>query len=205
MNAIEEALGRLSTRQQQKVSSAFAALESGDLTRAEFSQVVVNVVERGNRLGRHLGTAVARALIEAEVEAAQLVTMRKTPGLVRPEEERIAQAVTTILGSDQDTLMQLQRMADNEPKQAAADGSADVIRGSRRVQGWTRDLDADACQLCEWWARDGRVWQPDHVMPRHTGCTCGQRPVVTRTSNFQTEKQVKETADRQSQRSRRNA
>lgn len=203
MNAIEEALNRLSARQQQKVSSAFAAFESGDLTRDEFTRVVVNVVDLGNRRGRLLGAAVARALIEAETQAAELVTMRQTPGIARPDEDRLTQAVGTILASDQDTLMQLQRLADNEPKQAAADGSADVIRGSQRVRGWTRDLDSDACELCKWWSRDGRVWQPDHVMPRHTGCTCSPKPVVMKTDNYQTSRQAKETANRAAQKERK--
>ena len=205
MNAVEAALARLSAAQQAKVANAFAAFEGGDLTVKEFTRVVVNIVQLGNARGALLGRAVARALIEAETEAAELTTMTRTAGVVRPEEERLAQAVGTILASDQDTLMQLQRLADNEPKQAAADGSAEVIRGSQRVHGWVRDLDSEACQLCKWWARDGRVWQPDHVMPRHTGCTCSPKPVVTTTDNYQTEGQARRTADRQAQKERKQA
>lgn len=192
MNDIEEALGRISAQQVQKVSAAFAAFDDGDLTEAEFTAVVVNVVGLGNRRGYILGAAVARALIEAEAQVAELVDMPRTPGVVRPEEDRLAQAVATILASDQDTLMQLQRLADNEPKQAAADGSGDVIKGSRRVKGWTRSLDSGACQLCRWWWREGRVWQADHPMPRHPGCTCSQKPVLTKTDNYQTARQAAE-------------
>src|SRR5690625_6970662 len=42
--------------------------------------------------------------------------------------------------------------------------------------GWTRLLDAEGCELCDWWARDGRVWPKRHPMPRHKGCKCQQLP-----------------------------
>ena len=64
------------------------------------------------------------------------------------------------------------------PDCSLADGTADVIRRSSRVSGWVRSLDSNACELCQGWSRDGKVWDDDHTMPRHTGCTCTQDPVV---------------------------
>lgn len=200
----ERAMGRLSARQQAKVSAAYLSLEDGALTAEEFTRVVVNVVQVGNARGRILGQAIARALIEAETQAAEITSMRRTPGIVRPEEDRLTKAVATILASEHETLMQLQRLADNEPKQAAADGAADVIRGSKKVSGWVREVESEACPLCLWWGRAGRVWQPDHPMPRHTGCVCSPKPVTTTTGNYQTEKQAKSAAERAAERSRSN-
>ena len=48
---------------------------------------------------------------------------------------------------------------------------------SQLVEGWTRSV-SGACQLCNWWSRDGRVWPKDHTMPRHKGCRCTQNPVL---------------------------
>ncbi|HET7386135.1 MAG TPA: hypothetical protein VFJ19_05645 [Nocardioidaceae bacterium] len=46
------------------------------------------------------------------------------------------------------------------------------------VPGWVRGLDADPCQLCTWWWREGRVWPMTHRMPQHPGCTCQPVPVL---------------------------
>lgn len=187
MNPLEEALVRLSTEQKTRISAAWARFQEGALGREEFVRVATNIVLAGNVRGYALGAATVRSLIEQAVGAAEVIAV--APAARHLDETRIATALTTVLDSDLDTLMQLSRLADNEPKQAATDGSADVLARSSRVRGWTRTLDSDACELCRWWWREGRVWQPDHPMPRHTGCTCTQTPVVRTTDNYQTTQQ----------------
>ena len=91
----------------------------------------------------------------------------------------------------------LDRLARNEPVQAATHGAEQAMAEDDRVSGWTRGLEAEACELCRWWWRNGRVWQPDHPMPRHTGCVCHPVPVVdVSTDNAQTRKQAWEAARR---------
>lgn len=186
---LEEALNQLSERQKQRIRAVWAAHEEGKLTRDELIRVATNIVLAGNAVGYTLGVNNVIRIVEkvaGKVELAQ-----PEPDGRHVDDKRISEALGTIMVDDgTDRAMQLERLADNEPKAAAADGSRDALRRSKRVKGWTRSLEADACQLCLWWWREGRTWQPDHPMPRHTGCTCTQTPVVTTTENYQSEEQA---------------
>lgn len=73
------------------------------------------------------------------------------------------------------------RAAAREPAlDTARETYGEAIRARPEVTGWRRQLNAEACELCRWWARDGRVWPKNHRMPEHTGCLCA--PVVTTTA-----------------------
>ncbi|CCH75084.1 conserved hypothetical protein [Nostocoides australiense Ben110] len=176
MNAVEELLEQLSLAQQRRVLELWDRVEAGTITEEEFAILAANAVLVGNVAGYLIGAAVVRAVVEKATRLPEIVL--PVPSARHLDSERISTALGTILASDLDTRMQLARLADNEPKAAAADGSADVIAGSRHVTGWTRNTNGEACQLCSWWARGGKVWPADHTMPRHPGCSCTQDPVV---------------------------
>ena len=76
---------------------------------------------------------------------------------------------------------QVARLARCEPLEAAQQASHDAMQQQPLVEGWIRHMDADPCQLCVWWWREGRVWPKAHPMPRHKGCNC-QPEVVLRQS-----------------------
>lgn len=69
------------------------------------------------------------------------------------------------------------RLGRAEPLNTAARTYSDSVRESTLTEGWTRGMDADPCQLCRWWWREGRVWPRDHPFQTHTGCACVPRPV----------------------------
>lgn len=175
-NQLEKLLDGLTTSQKERVRVALASLEEGLLTSSEFVDVVASIVLSGNARAYSIGAALARSLIENQTGLVET-----TPASIAGhalDTERVRSGLATILATDKDTLMQLQRLAGNEAQQAATDGSSDVLAASQRATGWVRELDADACQLCRWWWRDGRVWRTNHPMPRHPGCGCQQTPVV---------------------------
>lgn len=97
--------------------------------------------------------------------------------------DRLRTAAGTILErldpADADTVSTVEtaaeRLARSEAVQAAQRSYGSTMSKSRAVRGWVRDIEPDACQLCQWWARDGQVWPADHTMPTHTGCTCAQK------------------------------
>lgn len=76
---------------------------------------------------------------------------------------------------------QVARLARCEPLEAAQQASHDAMQRQPLVEGWIRHMDADPCQLCVWWWREGRVWPKAHPMPTHKGCNC-QPEVVLRQS-----------------------
>lgn len=177
MNPLEEVLAELSTSQQERVRVAFASYEEGLLTSSEFVDVVTAVVLSGNARAYALGAATVRSQIEAQVATVEITPQVPAPRHL--DEGRVSSALGTILSSGTG-LMALQRLADNEPKQAAADGSADVILTSEHVNGWTRTVEVDACDLCKWWAAESHKFPPHARMARHTGCACTQTPVTTK-------------------------
>lgn len=73
--------------------------------------------------------------------------------------------------------MKLVRLVQGATVKAGQGGWSDQLRKDPNVEGWTRGLESDACQLCRWWWREGQVWPKDHVMPTHPGCTCYQQIV----------------------------
>lgn len=177
MNPVEEYLGRLAKAQQARVAALWAQVGDGTVTVDEFVLMAENVVLAGNATGYALGTLTVRDAVEVGTAAPQITALAANAHHL--DRGRVTDALRTILDAQEtDTLMQLTRLADNEPKQAAADGAADVIRSNGAVTGWRRSLNSTACQLCRWWSREGRVWPAEHPMPRHTGCTCTQEPIT---------------------------
>lgn len=116
--------------------------------------------------------------------AATLTVATRTPvvpqGLRRPAGDlsRLAKAATTLLGIKDVTEERIARLGRSEALNAAQDARSAGIGQSRLVRGWTRSLSANACQLCRWWWRDGRVWPADVAIQRHKGCSCTQTPVL---------------------------
>lgn len=76
------------------------------------------------------------------------------------------------------------RLGRSEAVEAAQHTYSEQMTRSPVVSGWTRQLEADACELCVWWARDGRVWHKNHSMPTHKGCTCAQAFTTIDRSQF---------------------
>lgn len=102
--------------------------------------------------------------------------------IVLPEWEidRLARAATTVTEVARESPVPekiIGRIARAEPLKTASDTYHDQLSTSELVEGWTRGMDADPCQLCVWWSRDGRVWPKQHPFQRHTGCACVPVPV----------------------------
>lgn len=106
-------------------------------------------------------------------------------------QSRLRSAVETILVDldmgDIESVAQLitrmERLARAEAIDAAQSGYGKAMARSEKVEGWKRGLESDACQLCTWWWRDGRIWPKNHTMPTHPGCACSQEFVTTTVDN----------------------
>lgn len=184
MTPYEERLRRLAARIARAVLRLWLRVDEGNLPAAAFTDLTVGIISVGNRRGRTL----ARLTLRAEVEALTF-TPSPVPDYPEPDDgPRLRKALDTIQESGLDTEMQLERLATDEPINAATTAFSDGIREHPLIHGWVREMDSDPCELCVWWWREGRVWHPDHPMPRHTGCACRPRPTTTR-SNYQSKRQ----------------
>lgn len=157
----------------------FAAWSAGDLTDAEFEALLTALVAGAN--GR------AAAVADLSLAAAVTVALRRpvaplgllpAPG----DPARLARASRTLvraLETTPDPPARVARLVRAEPLSTAARTYSDGMARSEHVTGWTRGLSGKACQLCRWWARDGRVWPAGYAMPTHKGCSCSPIPTVT--------------------------
>ena len=184
--SFETALGSLTGKVQKRAEKLLDAFEAGQISQGTFITAMADVVGQARAQGATYAVSVLRDYVETALQAPVAVS----PAMPPADIDRLEQAVVTILGSDQDTRMQIVRLATGETLEAAHKAYGDTMEKLPMVKGWTRGLDSAACELCQWWSRDGRVFRPEHQMPRHTGCVCHPVPTVTRTENYQTEKQA---------------
>ncbi|TXI50192.1 hypothetical protein [Mycolicibacter arupensis] len=113
---------------------------------------------------------------------------RPVPSIGLPPKDhtgRLRKAFRTIFGrrreqeiDDDESRMQTGRVGHSEPLEAGQRATTEAMQQHPMLQGWVRQFDDDPCQLCQWWARDGRIWPADHPMPTHKGCNCSQRIVL---------------------------
>lgn len=164
--------------------------EAGDLTLRLFLDAMGQLVDRARAQGSAQAVQVLRAYVEEALDIPVVVTPKIPPADYR----RIEQALVTILGADQDTRMQVERLIRGETTQAAQDAYRDTMKEMPEVEGWVRGLDSGACQLCTWWWREGRMFHPSTTMPTHTGCLCHPVPTVRKTTNYQSAKQADRAA-----------
>ena len=184
--SFEKALGSLTGKVQARAEKLLDAFESGQISLGTFITAMADVVSQARAQGATYAVSVLRDYVETALQAPVAVS----PSMPPADIDRLEGAVVTILGSDQDTRMQIVRLATGETLEAAHKAYGDTMEQLPMVKGWTRGLDSAACELCQWWWREGRVFRPEHQMPRHTGCVCHPVPTVTRTDNYQNEKQA---------------
>lgn len=166
-----------------QVLAALAAYVAGEMTLSTFVGVVAAFIAAANSGAAALGDLALAAAVTRDTG-----TPNAPLGITRPATEpaRLAQAAQTIAAdldrdraTDPDAAldtasMRFLRLAEAEIHRAVADAYAEAITRSEPVTGYVRGLEPDACELCTWWWREGRVWDDDHPFPRHTGCDCSQ-------------------------------
>lgn len=131
-----------------------------------------------------LSTARARGVAIAELTLGGYLqqALGRVPAFVgvatADTADRLTKAVATIASSELDTAMQLTRLAVSEVLDAASTGFSSAIKSHPAVKGYTRGVEADACELCTWLYKDGYVYPSEQPMDTHTGCMCHPVPVT---------------------------
>jgi hypothetical protein len=182
---LDEHAGDVSTQ----VLAALAAYMAGTITLDAFVSVIVAFIQAGSLQAAALADLSLAAVLTTSTGTA-VAPLGVGPGDHALDADRLRKATKTILDDlnkptteDFDAELtkaqkRFLRLAEAEIKEAAARAYSAAVAESTVVTGWTRGIDADACELCQWWSRGGKVWPADHKMPTHTGCTCNPVPVV---------------------------
>lgn len=180
---LDTTLDTLTGNTVASVQKLWAAYSRGVIDLVTFQTGMAAVVTAANATGGAVGTLALAANLSSMTGLVVAPEPVSAPAhLLNPG--RVEKATQTILGGSGDPEMRLTRIASTEPIEAAQGAMGAGIARSKLLQGWERDLEVDACQLCTWWARlddvgSPRIWPKEHAMPTHKGCRCTQRPVLT--------------------------
>lgn len=168
---------------ERAVLAIYAAFVSGQLIREAAVQLIVVAVNRANAAA----VSLADVFLALQIEG---LTGQPVPTIGIPptdHSERLGKAVETILDDvdeqdddvdDEQASTRLTRLARAEPLETAQTATSEAMQKQELVEGWVRQFDADPCQLCQWWWREGRVWPKAHPFQTHKGCNCAARIVL---------------------------
>jgi len=137
------------------------------LSRVEFAQGGSLLIARANIQAVSLADLDMAKQLEAELL-----------GLGRPDDApRLEASLMTIWEGEEPPEPRIERLARSEPQAAAQHGQIEAMQ-EHGVAGWTRDVAADGCALCQSWREGGRVFPVTEGMKRHPFCGCLSVPVV---------------------------
>lgn len=170
----------LSRECERQVLAVYAAYAAGDISTDEAQVTIAGIIAAHN--------SKAVALADLSLAATIMLSLRREEavlGLLPAVDDvvRLQKAAATVLTVAEDSEVPeaiVGRLARSEPLETAARAYSEAMNKSAKVTGWVRNLSGDSsCQLCVWWWRAGKVWDADHEMPTHKGCTCTPQPVVS--------------------------
>jgi hypothetical protein len=180
----------LAAAAQSQALAVYTAYQAGRLTRDQAVTLIAAAVNQSNAAA----VSLADAGVSVQIEHATGQPTPATGIFPTDDADRLEKAVHTIFDEDQpaageaapegeqppppDTQMRIERLAHAEPLEAAQNATVDAIQQQPLVEGWTRQMDADPCQLCRWWWREGRIWPKDHPFQSHKGCNCTPKVVL---------------------------
>lgn len=171
----QEILQNIGDTVERSLVSEFKRFISGEITAAQFIDLGVVLVSTGQAQGRMAAEVALMSWLQATVEATA-TPVAAAPLAHYQNTQRLEKALGTIVTTgalDAETIeRQLGRLAYSETVESSQRAFQEAMRDSLDVAGWTRGLEPNACELCQWWSRDGQVWPVSHIMPTHKGCTC---------------------------------
>lgn len=173
----QETLDRLSADAEAKAQKVLDQLEAGDIDQAAAIALLAAII----LVAQKRGAAVAEISFAAQVSAMS-GTATVAAGVKAGEQDVVRRVITKTVTTSKtidETRNRIVRIAKNEPQEIAKQTYGKALERSKKVEGWTRGLDSDPCELCVWWSRDGRVWPKDYPLAHHKGCQCTQVPVLT--------------------------
>lgn len=173
-----EQLHELGQETERQVLSLWE-LVPDELTPAEFDELAAVIIATASAQGQVLAELALLAVVAGELGPAAAAPAAAPVGAHHLDTSRLSRALSTARGSaGDDPSSRLARLARSEPVESSQRAYSRAIKKHPAVEGWVRQLDADPCQLCRWWYRDGGVWPKSHTMPTHKGCECSPRAVL---------------------------
>lgn len=174
----EDMLEQLGDQGRKALLDTYALYEQGLIDRDTFTEVASHLLEYISDAGANYGRAGYAELISYMKE--QPVQPPTALGSASVQQQSaIQQSLVTILDGDPEQILgRLERLGYVLPIEATQQGWSDELTRDEQVEGWYRGIDRDACQLCQWWSWEGRVWPKVQPFQSHKGCKCQQIPTL---------------------------
>lgn len=174
----QQALENLGKTTERAVLRDFGSYLDDRITLQTFVELSTVTISAAQQQGRY----AAELALMSWLQAAGLEPVPAAAPVIEhyADSERVRTGLNTIVSLgviDPDHVgNQLRRIAYAETVESSQQSFSEILRRSEYVDGWTRATEADACELCEHWARGGKTFGTDQPMPTHKGCTCTQVP-----------------------------
>lgn len=170
---------RVSKHGSQSLTHSYQLYKEGLISRAAMVDTSTALLENTARqAAAYSRTAYESYVAELTRELPNMLNVASVPAVT--DKAGIRQAINTIIDGEADQIeRRLQRLGSSVGIDEVQTSWGDELEADHRVDGWTRGLEPNACELCVYWYRDGRIWPKTHRMPVHKGCTCQQIPTVT--------------------------
>lgn len=176
----EDVLQRLGEQGQAALRDSYRLWQEGYISRDTFEDVSQYLLEYVNEQSAVYGR-MSYAALSQEMTGRVPELSRVVAGAGATRLRIAAKSLETVLASDPATIEgKLERLGNNMPMQTAQLAYEEELKSDTAVEGWTRGMNDDACQLCQWWYRDGRIWPKEHSFQTHSGCRCQQVPEWSR-------------------------
>lgn len=168
----ETAIGGLADRTSDAVEALWGRHQEGVLSFDDFTRSATRLIVGAQAKG----IAVGELTLAGYFQQAGLAVPAFRGIQVIDATAGLTKAVGTIAASEIDTVMQLRRLAHSEVLEGSQKGYGKALKSHKRIEGYTRGLNAGACELCHWLAKDGFVYPAGQEMFTHKGCLCHQVP-----------------------------
>lgn len=179
----EDMLERLGSQGREAVLNTYQLYQAGLIDATTFIEVASDLLQHINER-----SAVFGQVSYAQVRAILLDTAVELPATVTATASTstgaLAQSLQTILEGEPDQIVgRLERLGYVLPIESTQDGYSAALADDSMVEGWQRGLNDDACQLCQWWSWEGRIWPKVQPFQKHKGCKCQQIPKIAHTDD----------------------
>lgn len=204
----EDMLERLGSQGRDAVLSTYQLYEAGLIDSDTFIDVASELLQHINER-----SAVFGQTSYAQVRAILLDTATELPATATATASTssggLAQSLQTIIeGAPEQVVGRLERLGYVLPIESTQESYSAALQADGMVEGWQRGLNDDACQLCRWWSREGRIWPKVQPFQTHKGCKCQQVPKVASEDDVpvtELERKIKRREEAIANRDRRSA
>lgn len=173
----DETLDKLGKSTAKSLRAVFDQWVGDDVDEDTAVEMWKLILEVAGEQGRTLGATAYTAHAQAKTGQVKPIRPGDLDVRAEPTSGRIAAALATVMDGDpEDIPARLERLGYSDPINVAGLAFAAAMIADNRARGWSRGVEADACELCNYWDENGRVYAIDHEMPTHPGCVCYQQP-----------------------------